>query len=107
MCLSWFAGERCGRSLTGYVRKGNLSNRRRIGCGVVNHGGEVSAACGVDRLGFDRSSDVVSASCGIAQVHVDTVFEISPTTHDFLTSTLDRARTSFTSREVKRPTKPD
>lgn len=45
-------------------------------CGVVNHGGEVSPACGLlDRLGFVRSSDVTSAFSGIAQVHVDARFE--------------------------------
>ena len=81
VCLSWCWDWRCGRSLTGYVRKGNLSNRRRIGCGVVNHGGEVSPACDlIDRLDFGRSSDVTSAFSGIAQVHVDAnEFYYSPT----------------------------
>ena len=69
VCLSRICDDRCGGSLTGYVRKGNLSKRRLIGCGVVNHCGGVSRACLLGRLELGRSSDVASASCGIVKTY--------------------------------------
>ena len=72
--LSRFRGDRCGSSLIGYVCRGNFSKRRRIGCGVLNHRGEVSLAWFWGRYVFGRCSNVASASCGIAHVHTDGAF---------------------------------
>lgn len=79
VCLSRFCGDRSGSSLTGYVRKGNSSKRRLIGCGVVIHGGEDPVALELDRFELNGVSDVAQASRGIAQVHAtsNVVFENS------------------------------
>ena len=72
-CLVILRALRCGSSLAEYIRNGNLSNSRFIGCGVVGQCHRFPAE-GLGEIGIVLpillSSLLLEARCGIVQHHV-------------------------------------